>query len=523
MNSLETVWTKLDLRKRIIVGAATIAVFASVLFLARGVGQGDMALLYSGLDPAAAGEVVAALEQQGAAYEVRGPAIYVGSDQRDLLRMTLAGQGLPAASSQGYELLDGLSGFGTTSQMFDAAYWRAKEGELARTIVAAPNVKSARVHISTSSNRPFARELKTTAAVTVATTSGTIDPGHAKALQYLVASAVSGLSPEDVAVIDGQGTLVSGAGATINSTSEDKAEELRTRAERLLAARVGPGNAVVEVSVDAVTESESITERTLNPESRVAISTDTEERTATATDARGQNVTVASNLPAGNGGASDGTSSNENNESRTLTNYEVSETRREILRSPGAIRRLTVAVLVNDAVSVDSSGAAVVTPRSQEELAALRDLVASAVGLDETRGDIITLRSLAFEPVPTLGTEAVAGGELPLNVMALIQLAVLAVVALLLGLFVVRPILMSGRASGTPVLLDDSLPALGTDRSVLSEDAAIRIGPPEDASQLPEPEIDPVTRLRRLIEERQTETIQILQSWIEDPEPVDRT
>ena len=99
-----------------------------------------MALIYGGLDSAQAGEVIAGIERAGVPYEVRGDAIYVASDQRDRLRMDLAAEGLPAAGSTGYELLDGMSGFGTTSQMFDAAYWRAKEGELARTILALPNV-----------------------------------------------------------------------------------------------------------------------------------------------------------------------------------------------------------------------------------------------------------------------------------------------------------------------------------------------------------------------------------------------
>ncbi len=104
--------------------------------------QPDMALLFAGLEPAASGEVIAALEQQGVPYEVRGPAVYVPSTQRDVLRMTLASEGLPQTAGQGYELLDSLTGFGTTAQMFDAAYLRAKEGELARTILASPGIRS---------------------------------------------------------------------------------------------------------------------------------------------------------------------------------------------------------------------------------------------------------------------------------------------------------------------------------------------------------------------------------------------
>ncbi len=519
MNSLMSVWSALDARRRIIVGLATVAVFAAVLMLARGAGSSDMALLYSGLESAAAGEVITALEQQGAKYEVRGTAIYVESAKRDMLRMTLAGQGLPAASSQGYELLDSMSGFGTTSQMFDAAYLRAKEGELARTILASPYVKAARVHISTPANRPFARADKATAAVTVTTSGGTLSPAHAKALRYLVASAVSGMSPEDVAVIDSQSGLIPGDDTSAVG-GNDRAEELRGRAERMLEARVGPGNAVVEVTVDTVTESEQITERTIQPDSRIAISTEVEERTTTSQDSRGNNVTVASNLPTGagaNGG--NGNSTSDNNETRSTTNYDVSETKREVLRAPGAVRRLTVAVLVNNVTATDANGVVTSTPRTPEELAALKSLVASAVGLDEQRGDVITLESMSFEPLPALGTEAVSTAQ-PLDMMSLIQIGALALVSLVLGLFVVRPILTARRpeAIGLPGP-QDQVGAQALLAAQAGPTPKVIDGEVVDAEANPD---DPVSRLRRMIEDRQTEAIQILQSWIEDPEEAEK-
>ena len=131
MQNLIDLWSNLGNRRRAIVLGATLAMFLAVLALARMAGTPSMTLLYSGLESSAAGDVITALDAQSVAYDVRGDAIYVDGQQRDNLRMILAGQGLPATGGSGYELLDGLSGFGTTSQMFDAAYWRAKEGELA--------------------------------------------------------------------------------------------------------------------------------------------------------------------------------------------------------------------------------------------------------------------------------------------------------------------------------------------------------------------------------------------------------
>ncbi len=521
MQSLSTVWTALDARRRVFVILATVVVFAAVLALARGAGTKDMSLLFGGLEARAAGDVITALDQRGILYDVRGGAIYVPTGQRDNLRMSLASEGLPATGSQGYELLDSLSGFSTTSQMFDAAYWRAKEGELARTILASPHIRAARVHISTPSSRPFQRDQDPTAAVTVTTAGGTLSAPHVKALQFLVGAAVSGLAPDSVAIIDDNGGLMSDVGGgAVQPGGEERADALRQRAERLLAARVGVGNAVVEVSIDTVMETESITERRVDPESRIAISTDVTESAGTSTDSRGNNVTVASNLPDGDAGGAGGASANENSESRTLTNYEISETERQLVRAPGAVKRLTVAVLVNDVSTVDANGNATTTPRSEEELASLQELVASAVGLDSDRGDIITLKSMSFDPIAPLGTEIAAPvASLPLDTMQLIQVGVLAVVALILGLFVVRPILAPARQLPPPQTVE-ALPDLGE----ADPPMAMAIGDDTmgdfmggDMGMMDINSDDPVSRLRQMISDREPETIQILQDWIEDP------
>jgi len=509
---------------------ASLAMFAAVLYLARGTSSNDMSLLYSGLDGVTAGEMVTALDQRGIAYDVRGSSIFVPTVERDRLRMSLAGEGLPANNSQGYELLDSLSGFGTTSQMFDAAYWRAKEGELARTMLASPHIRAARVHISANTAQPFRREQTPTAAVNITSVNGGLDAAQADALRFLVASAVPGLAPKDVAVIDGVSGLISGADpANAGIEPTERTAEIRASVERLLAARVGPGNAVVEVSVDTVTETESIIERRFDPETRVAISTEIQESSTSSQDTGNGDVTVASNLPDGDAAAGGGAATSENVESRAVTNFEVSETQREIVRSPGAIRRISVAVLVNSAETTDENGEVTIAPRSEEELEDLRVLVASAVGFDAERGDEITIRSMAFEALPVLGTEAVDPTipSKPLDMMALIQSGVLAVVALILGLFVVRPILMSSKSPPVP-LLDDSGAAISPagfagDNSIVDG----TLGQPLQGSMKPSigsngmledsSGQDPVGRLRDLIDDRRDEAIQVLQSWIDDP------
>lgn len=521
-------WNALGGRQRMIVIGATLAMVLAVLGLSRLASAPNFTLLYAGLENEAAGEVVKALEARGVQYDVRAGAIFVPDSDRDALRLTLASEGLPANNGQGYELLDNLSGFGTTSQMFDAAYWRAKEGELARTIVSNPQIASARVHIANSSANPFQRDVTPSASISVTTTGGVLSAQQARALKFLIASAVPGMVPEDVAVIDGKGGLIGaedehGGGVT----AEDKAAQLRDRVQRLMEARVGTGNAVVEVSVDQVTDSELIRERSFDPEGRVVISTDTEELTDRAENSGGGDVTVASNLPDGAAGGPENSSS-QKAETRERINYEVSETTREIKRQPGAIRRLTVAVLVNGTYEAAADGTQTFVPLPEEELSALRDLVASAVGFEEERGDQITLRSLPFERPEGLGTGPIEPGLFTgtIDTMRLIQMGVLAVVALILGLFVLRPILSRGEedmaaalpapASPEGAALDGEIDPVGGfgDLPMMGD------GPDFGGMGMVDfdapPDEDPVDRLRSLIEERKTETVEILRSWLDD-------
>ncbi|MDO8882510.1 MAG: flagellar basal-body MS-ring/collar protein FliF [Pseudotabrizicola sp.] len=532
MNNLVSLWQGLTLAKRVVLVVATVGMFLSVLALAR-IGQsGGQSLLYAGLNGRTAGDVITALDQAGVAYEVRGESIYVPTALRDGLRMQLAAQGLPASGGAGYELLDGLSGFGTTSQMFDAAYWRANEGELARTILAMPQIRAARVHIAQGNKSGFLRDQTLTASVTVTTAVGSLSAEQANALRHLVASATGNLKPDDVSVIDSVAGLIAGHSETSALASGDaRAVDIKHNVERLLAARVGPGRAVVEVSVDIVRDREAITERTFDPQARVAISSDTEQRSDTSKDGQAD-VTVASNLPDGDG-AGGASGESKSNSSRERVNFEVSQTQRELLREPGAIRRLTVAVLIDGQQELAADGTRTWQARSEAELADLRELVSSAAGLDEARGDVLTLKSLEFQIGPTEGVLAEASflpqfG--PVDVMAVFQILVLSLVSLVLGLFVLRPLLtqrmtepaLTGMAGGGltlpgPVDMDVSRGLTGE----ISEGFDLPDLPLvsfDDTGLYSEPTNDPVARLRRLIEERQSESVEILRNWMEKEE-----
>ncbi|WP_371156240.1 flagellar basal-body MS-ring/collar protein FliF [Jannaschia sp. 2305UL9-9] len=545
METFAAYWQAQDKRRLAVLATATLVAFLAVLFLTRIATAPRMELLYSRLDPAAAGEVISSLEARGIDHEVRGDAIYVSEAERDGLRLQLAGEGLPRTDGSGYELLDGLSGFGTTSQMFDAAYWRAREGELTRTILAGNGVRMARVHIATADASPFSREREASASVTIQMVSGAVGASLAQSVQSLVAGAVPNLLPEAVTVIDSSsGRVVSGdMMGTEREARDNRVAEMRMSVENLLSARVGEGRYVVELAVETRADREVITERVLDPDSRVVISTDTEERSSSERGAAGAGVTVASNLPDGDAGGGDSEASNA--ETRERVNYDFSATERQIERGPGSIERVTVAVMVDGLRVPGEDGAPEWTPRGEEELATLRDLVQSAVGFREDRGDVVTVRSMEFDlppdpgAAPNLSLPWLSGGQITQMVTA----GLLALVAIAALAFFVRPTLrglllpqalpvpdpvsdnlMGGAAQEAPKPMElpspmaapedpaaeDALPDL-SDLSNLGSLSAYDDDTPDAAETE-----DPVDRLRQLISERREETIEVLRGWMDE-------
>jgi flagellar M-ring protein FliF len=516
VQQIQSFWEGLDPRRRLIALLSVLAIAAAVFGIARLATAPSMALLYSGLDPAAAGEVVAALERQGIPFEVRDSSIYVDGAKRDQTRMALASEGLPASGPSGYELLDGLSGFGTTSQMFDAAYWRAKEGELARTITAAPNVRAARVHLANPALQPFSRGQQGSASVTVTMARGHLEAQQAQAIRYLVSSAMAGVTPESVAVIDSaRGVVLAGGEAATGLEPaldpDERAETLRSNIERLLEARVGPGRAIVQVAVDADMDSQTISERVIDPESRVAISSELEESSETqqGTDA---GVTVASNLPDGDVGGGANQSNRNASQSRERTNFEVSETRRERVIQPGQVRRISVAVMVDGIMAPGADGTPEWAPRPAEELQTLRELVQSAIGYDAARGDTVTLESLQFTEPLGQGTlaERTGPGLLDTHGAQLAQLAVLGTIVLALIFFVLRPMMSRGR----PVEI--------AELTGPADLAARQIGAPAavggEILDLPPQSVSKIERLREVITARTEDSAAVLRNWIEAPD-----
>jgi flagellar M-ring protein FliF len=479
-----------------------------------------LAMLYGGLDPAQTGKIIEQIEARSSSYEIRGDAIWVAATDRDRLRVELAAEGLPDTGIAGYEILDGMSGFGTTSQMFDAAYWRAKEGELARTILAVPNVATARVHLAIAESRGYRREPKGRASVTLTTSGAGISAKQAAALKYLVASGVQGLTPDDVAIIDTQRGLIASAE---DREGPDRAVEMKRNVERILEPHVGIGNAIVELNMDLVTETEQLTEQRYDPDQRALISQVTEETTDSSNMTGTGPVTAASNLPDAEDEPGERSESN-SSQNRQQANYEVSRLTREVTRQPGSVKRLTVAVLLNGVPKASPSGETEIVPRTEAELEAMRQLVASAVGFDESRGDQITVKSLPFRNLDGEGTALGHNHWAGMDLNGLARLGLIGVFVLAVVLLLLRPFLrgrrlrreildVSGQSGAIPVSLTPSI-----DLALPGETPAPAISDtsPARPPQLSLPPADPVARLRNMMRDRQAESVKILAGWIEN-------
>ncbi|MEL7031268.1 MAG: flagellar basal-body MS-ring/collar protein FliF [Pseudomonadota bacterium] len=499
----------LSLQRQIMLGVAVLGVLAAMTFLVRSTLQPSMSLLYSGLDPVRAGEVINELDQLDVSYEIRGEAIFIPANVRDKTRFALARDGLPRQSIQGYELLDSVNGFSVTSEMYNAAYWRAKEGELTRTILTTPGVDSARVHIGANLRSGFSRSQPTPTASVTLSSARRLSVGQAEAIQYLVALAVSGLNPEDVVVIDPRHGILAGPNTESAEPpgvmAEDQAGALEQKIKRLLFARLGEGNAEVSVSVDVSRERSVVSDVRFDPESRVMRSRTTSDSNQT-NQSNGGNLTVASNLPQGGGAGAGGESSSKN--STETVNYELNETRTQTERMPGQIERVSIAVLLNqEALGIDLAAA-----DAAAELEQVRQnfeaLVRNAAGLEDTRGDTLTVELMPFQALPDVELTPAPGLMQRLieqHLWSAVQAAFLGMIVLALGFGVMRPVFAQGPA------------AASGDGNALTPDGDVAADPNAGVdADLFETASDPIDYLKDYTAENEEQTAALLQEWLKE-------
>ena len=498
----------------------------------------NLAPLYSGLSLEDSSAIVAELQTQNVPFELRGEGdtILVPRDQITTLRMNLAGSGLPQRGQVGYEIFDEQSTLGATSFVQNINNVRALEGELARTITSLNRIKSARVHLVLPERELFRRERKDPSASIVLAVRGQLSASEIRAVQHLVASAIEGLTPNRVSIVDDQGNLLASGTENEQGALAGAADErtlgyenrLRTRVEDMLANIVGAGRVRVEVAAEIDYNRSTTTQETFDPEGQVVRSTQTRESQNLTNGADGQ-VTVANELPgasqnAGTGPTDQGSSTEE------VTNYEISKTTQTAVTEAGALKRLSVAAVIDGVYTTDGEGNSTYSPRSAEEVAQILTLVRSAVGYSEARGDTVQVVNLQFAERPELavpGTDA-AGGLLDFtrdDLMNGAEMAVTLLIALALVFFVMRPLLKKVLTPETKPLALPSAAELGH-HGVLSANGLVISDEPEEqdrdktpawvanAKSMGETQLQTLKTVGTLVEENPRQAALIVRDWL---------
>ena len=514
------------------VAAILVGVFAFIIFR---VTAPQMTTLYNELTLEDSASIVTQLESQAIPFELarEGATILVPRGQVARLRMQLAAEGLPTGGSIGYEIFDRTDTLGATSFVQNINHLRAMEGELSRTIGSLDRIKSARVHLVIPERQLFQRDRRPPSASIVLNVRGGLGPGEIRAVQHLVATAVDGLDPDKVSIVDEAGRLLaSGAGSDeegmVSATLQERTVaiegRLRNQIEEILNSVVGPGRARVRVNADVDYNRMTETTETFDPEGQVVRSTQTKEEASASADKTGQ-VTVGNQLP--NADAAGGAGGNRDTSSLTeeIVNYEISKSTRTEVVEAGKVSRLSVAVLVDGTYQPNDNGDVVYTPRSQETLDRIAVLVRSAVGFDTNRGDIVEVVNLQFALPPQDDLLAEGDGLFEFtrdDIMRFAELGVLFLIAILLLLFVVRPLL---RRIVTPEEKQPQELVIGPDGTLVADSEVPQEADVEDefviewleqAKHEGALQASSITKVGEMIHEHPTEAVNIVRGWLDE-------
>lgn len=416
-------------------------------------------LLFSGVGEKDAGEILEALDKLGVDYKVEpsSGAVMVPSGSTRELKLKLAAQGLPHSTSLGYELLDKDSGFGTSKSVEKMRFQRALEGEIALTIQTIQNIKSAKVLLALPVQSVFVRERKKpSASVVVELYQGrSLEKEQIEAIVHLVASSVPLMEAGQVTVVDYKGRLLNSKDTPEDISLTAKQfeykknieEHLRSRIENILAPLVGTDGMRAQISADVDFTVTEKTQELFNPDLPALRSEQTQEDINSLGKVQGVPGAL-SNQPPPTGVAPEVASGQEKQAAPKTTpestsksatrNYELDKTITHTRLATGALRRLSIAVVVDDK-HINLDGNLTQQPYSQEDLNQLRDLVKQAVGYDSSRGDQVTVTNVAFK-----AQEALEGVSEPFWEKAwfidVLKLLIAAAVLIFLILKVLRPV-----------------------------------------------------------------------------------
>jgi len=519
------------------MGAVTIALVGFFAFLILRVSAPQMTPLFTDLALEDSTAIVKELERQGIAYELRneGAIVLTSKDRVPRLRMSLAENGLPKGGGVGYEIFDKSDVLGATGFVQNINHLRALEGELARTIRSLDRVQAARVHLVLPERPLFSRETPEASASIVLKVRGMLEPQQVNAIRHLAASAVNGLKPERVSIVDEAGRLLAdgargndAVGANADDRKVAYERRLRDQIEAIVSSVVGPGHTRVQLSADFDFNRVTQTSEKFDPEGRVLRSSQTREESSAAGDRQGQ-VTVANELPGAPPQDNGAAAREQTRKSEEIVNYEISHSSKTEVTEGGRVNRISVAVLVDGNYTKNDKGDSVYQPRDKDEIDHIAALVRSAIGFDQKRGDQVEVVNLRFAETPNMVIAEPSGLLAYLqftkdDVMHWAEEIVMVLLAIVVLLMVVRPlvnrIIAPDRAGGLAAAL------VGGDVT-----AAIAAGAtPEEIKAVPsatakmidiaqvqgQVHAQSVQKVGELADKNPAEAVSIIRSWLHE-------
>lgn len=519
------------------VAAVLIGFFAFVIMR---VTTPQMTTLFTDLSVEDSSGIIKDLERQAIPFELRndGAVIMVPKDKVTRLRMKLAEAGLPKGGGVGYEIFDKSDALGTTSFVQNINRLRALEGELARTIRAIDRVQDARVHLVLPERPLFTREAPQPSASIVLRVRGGLEPQQIRAIRHLVASAVNGLKPQRVSIVDETGQLLADGSTTDADgvTGDERRaafeKRMRSQVEAIVSSVVGNGRARVQLSADFDYNKITQTSDKFDPEGRVLRSSQTREESSLTADNNGQ-VTVNNELPGNQPSDNPNTARDQSKKSEETNNYEISRTTKTEVTEAGRVNRISVAVLVDGTYTRNDQGQTVYAERSKEQLDRIATLVRSAIGFDQKRGDQVEVVNLKFAEPPAavpLGEPAGLLGMMTLtkdDVMYVVELGVMALLGLVVTFMVIRPLVQrilaaepaapsSQPAAALPVPAAASVQPAETGQNLIpgSNATAQLIDVAQVQGQV---HAQSVHRVGELAERNPAETASIIRQWLAEP------
>jgi flagellar M-ring protein FliF len=395
MERARSTFSTISLGQKVVIGLLLVGLLLGGFIFFRWITAPTQAPLFSNLASTDASAIVEELNAAGVAYELTdgGGTILVAKDRVYDLRLQMSGQGLPAGQDTGYALLDE-QGITTSEFQQQVTYKRALEGELSKTLEALDGVNQAIVSVALPEDEVFvAEQSEPTASVLLDLAAGTTLSGEQiQAVTNLVSSSIQDMEPDQVTVTDAAGQVLAAPGTGITAAAGDARSQveqdyearLRANAERVLTSVVGAGRAVVSVRADVDLDKSNTTSETYTYDEGtppVSESTTTENYTGSGTPVGG--VLGPENMPDAADNAGGGASSYE--KESTTANNAVGKTTEVTEGAPGGLNRLTVSVVLDQAVAG--------TLNQQ----VIQDLVGNAVGMDVARGDDITVATMPFD------------------------------------------------------------------------------------------------------------------------------